>query len=148
MEGERSHHCANPAPQSAALPSQHGILYVHFVPIWCVFVSGLLDLANSYCETQLKRLCERIIKQGITVENAAMLLAAALKYEAQVRNQPNAHVDIFFCLCYWRGLRRERGKSPGELPYGRIGDARWKMLSKGDRSGRGPSLIRPLKDNT
>ena len=50
-------------------------------------VSGLLDLANSYCETQLKCLCERIIKQGITVDNAAMLLAAALKYEAQVRNQ-------------------------------------------------------------
>lgn len=50
-------------------------------------VSGLLDLANSYCETQLKCLCERIIKQGITVDNAAMLLAAALKYEAQVRNR-------------------------------------------------------------
>lgn len=44
-------------------------------------------MANSYCETQLKRLCERIIKQGITVDNAAMLLAAALKYEASVRNQ-------------------------------------------------------------
>jgi len=50
-------------------------------------VSGLLDLANSYCETQLKCLCQRIIRQGITVDNAAMLLAAALKYEAQVRNQ-------------------------------------------------------------
>ncbi|XP_078613708.1 RCC1 and BTB domain-containing protein 1-like isoform X1 [Branchiostoma floridae x Branchiostoma japonicum] len=44
---------------------------------------GLLDLANSYCEQQLKKLCERIIKQGITVENAAMLLAAAIKYEAR-----------------------------------------------------------------
>ena len=44
-------------------------------------------MANSYCETQLKRLCERIIKQGITVDNAAMLLAAALKYEAVVRNK-------------------------------------------------------------
>ena len=53
-----------------------------------VFFAGLLDLANSYCEKQLKRLCERIIKQGITVDNAAMLLAAALKYEARVRNQP------------------------------------------------------------
>ena len=51
------------------------------------FLAGLLDLANSYCETQLKRLCERIIKQGITVDNAAMLLAAALKYEAVVRNK-------------------------------------------------------------
>uniref|UniRef100_T1IZ19 acetylcholinesterase n=1 Tax=Strigamia maritima TaxID=126957 RepID=T1IZ19_STRMM len=44
---------------------------------------GLLDLANSYCEQQLKRQCERIIKQGITVENAAMLYAAARKYEAE-----------------------------------------------------------------
>lgn len=44
-------------------------------------------MANSYCETQLKRLCERIIKQGITIDNAAMLLAAALKYEATVRNE-------------------------------------------------------------
>ncbi|EDO27021.1 predicted protein, partial [Nematostella vectensis] len=44
---------------------------------------GLLDLANSYCESHLKQLCERIIKQGITVENAAMLMAAAIKYEAK-----------------------------------------------------------------
>lgn len=43
---------------------------------------GVLDLANSYCETQLKRLCEGIIKQGITVDNAVMLFAAAVKYEA------------------------------------------------------------------
>ncbi len=27
---------------------------------------GLLDLANSYCEQQLKKRCERIIKQGIS----------------------------------------------------------------------------------
>ena len=60
------------------------------------FLAGLLDLANSYCETQLKRLCERIIKQGITVDNAAMLLAAALKYEAVVRSEPR----ICFLKCY------------------------------------------------
>ncbi|XP_074657559.1 RCC1 and BTB domain-containing protein 1-like [Tubulanus polymorphus] len=44
---------------------------------------GLLDLANAYCEDQLKRLCERIIKQGITIDNAAMLYAAAVKYQAK-----------------------------------------------------------------
>ncbi|XP_072035164.1 RCC1 and BTB domain-containing protein 1-like [Amphiura filiformis] len=44
---------------------------------------GLLDLANSYCEYHLKKLCERIIKQGINVENTAMLLAAAIKYDAE-----------------------------------------------------------------
>lgn len=42
---------------------------------------GLLDLAESYCETELKRQCKRIIKQGITVESAAMLLAAAIEYK-------------------------------------------------------------------
>jgi RCC1 and BTB domain-containing protein len=41
-------------------------------------------LANAYCETQLKRRCEHIIKQGITVENAAMLYASAIQYNAKV----------------------------------------------------------------
>ena len=44
---------------------------------------GLLDLANSYCELQLKRRCERIIRQGITVDNVAMLYATAIKYQAE-----------------------------------------------------------------
>ena len=43
---------------------------------------GLLDLANSYCETSLKRRCEELIMQGITVENASMLYATAIKYLA------------------------------------------------------------------
>ncbi|XP_072180243.1 RCC1 and BTB domain-containing protein 1-like [Diadema setosum] len=43
---------------------------------------GLLDLANSYCESHLKKQCERIIKQGINIENAALLLAASIRYEA------------------------------------------------------------------
>ena len=47
-------------------------------------IVGLLDLANAYCEPQLKRLSEMIIKNGITVQNAIMLLAAALKYDAEV----------------------------------------------------------------
>jgi len=44
---------------------------------------GLLDLANSYCEQQLKRRCERIIRQGIKVDNVAMLYATAIKYQAK-----------------------------------------------------------------
>lgn len=48
--------------------------------------TGLLDLANSYCEAQLKKHCECIIKHGITVENVAMLYAAAIKYAAKVIN--------------------------------------------------------------
>lgn len=43
---------------------------------------GLLDLANAYCEPQLKRLSEKIIKNGITIQNAIILLAAARKYDA------------------------------------------------------------------
>ena len=45
---------------------------------------GLLDLANSYCELQLKRRCERIIRQGITVDNVAMLYATAIKYQVSL----------------------------------------------------------------
>lgn len=44
---------------------------------------GLLDLANAYCEASLKRICEQIIKKGITTENVAMLYAAAVKFEAK-----------------------------------------------------------------
>lgn len=49
-----------------------------------VACAGLLDLATSYCENRLKRLCQHIIKSGITVENAFMLLSAAVRYDAEV----------------------------------------------------------------
>lgn len=52
-----------------------------------VIFSGLLDLANAYCEEALKRDCERIIRHGITTENAAMLYAVAIKYEATVSSR-------------------------------------------------------------
>ena len=35
----------------------------YMIVIVCVL--GLLDLANSYCEQQLKRRCERIIRQAV-----------------------------------------------------------------------------------
>ncbi|XP_061925741.1 RCC1 and BTB domain-containing protein 1 isoform X2 [Entelurus aequoreus] len=44
---------------------------------------GLLDLATSYCENRLKRLCQHVIKRGITVENAFTLLSAAVRYDAE-----------------------------------------------------------------
>ncbi|KAM9804977.1 RCC1 and BTB domain-containing protein 1 [Neosynchiropus ocellatus] len=44
---------------------------------------GLLDLATSYCENRLKRLCQHIIKRGITVNNAFILLSAAVRYDAE-----------------------------------------------------------------
>ncbi|XP_035730999.1 RCC1 and BTB domain-containing protein 1-like isoform X1 [Vespa mandarinia] len=43
----------------------------------------LLDLANVYCETQLKRRCVQIIKQGITVLNVAYLYRTAMNYNIQ-----------------------------------------------------------------
>jgi RCC1 and BTB domain-containing protein len=42
---------------------------------------GLLDLANCYCELGLKEKCAAIIRKGITVDNAAVLYAAALRFE-------------------------------------------------------------------
>lgn len=44
---------------------------------------GLLDLANAYGETELKHLCERVIKTGIRVENVATVYAAAIKCDAK-----------------------------------------------------------------
>lgn len=51
----------------------------------CVSAAGLLDLATSYCENRLKRLCQHIIKRGITIENAFTLLSAAIRYDAEVQ---------------------------------------------------------------
>ncbi|XP_058040409.1 RCC1 and BTB domain-containing protein 1-like [Ahaetulla prasina] len=44
---------------------------------------GLLDLAISYCENRLKKLCQHLIKRRITVENAFSLLSAAVRYSAE-----------------------------------------------------------------
>jgi hypothetical protein len=54
----------------------------------------LLELANAYCEVQLKKRCEQIIKQGITVENAAVLYSTAIAYEAKVSMSVNIYVKI------------------------------------------------------
>ncbi|XP_043927005.1 RCC1 and BTB domain-containing protein 1 isoform X2 [Protopterus annectens] len=44
---------------------------------------GLLDLATSYCENRLKKLCQQLIKTGITAENAFLLFSAAVKFDAK-----------------------------------------------------------------
>ncbi|KAH9512730.1 RCC1 and BTB domain-containing protein 1 [Bulinus truncatus] len=44
---------------------------------------GLLDLSNAYCEELLKMKCEALIRQSISMENVAMLYAAAIKFGAQ-----------------------------------------------------------------
>ncbi|KAK2856816.1 hypothetical protein Q5P01_005551 [Channa striata] len=58
-------------------------LYTDTVDISPEDAIGLLDLATSYCENRLKRLCQQIIKRGITVENAFTLLSAAIRYDAE-----------------------------------------------------------------
>lgn len=44
---------------------------------------GLLELANAYCESDLKFKCERLIRHGISVENVSLIYSAAIKYEAK-----------------------------------------------------------------
>ena len=46
---------------------------------------GLLDLADSYCEKQLKRTCERLLWQSVSIDNVTSLIAVAYKYKAEVR---------------------------------------------------------------
>ncbi|CAG2163500.1 unnamed protein product [Oppiella nova] len=41
----------------------------------------LLDLAESYCETDLKIKCVRLIRKGITIENVSLIYAAAIRYK-------------------------------------------------------------------
>ncbi|NP_001084549.2 regulator of chromosome condensation (RCC1) and BTB (POZ) domain containing protein 1 S homeolog [Xenopus laevis] len=58
-------------------------LYTDIVDLPPEDAIGLLDLATSYCEDRLKKLCQDIIKRGITVDNAFLLLSAAVRYEAE-----------------------------------------------------------------
>uniref|UniRef100_A0A8C3B7U0 RCC1 and BTB domain containing protein 1 n=1 Tax=Cairina moschata TaxID=8855 RepID=A0A8C3B7U0_CAIMO len=58
-------------------------LYTDCVDLLPEDAIGLLDLATSYCENRLKKLCQHIIKRGITVENAFSLLSAAVRYDAE-----------------------------------------------------------------
>ena len=46
--------------------------------------AGLLDLADSYCELQLKQKCEVLIWQQVSIENVAMLIAMTTKYKTKV----------------------------------------------------------------
>ena len=63
-------------------------------------LAGLLDLANLYCEEKLKKKCERLIKQSISVDNAAMLLDASIKYNAKVSNVANSPLLNYYDQSY------------------------------------------------
>lgn len=49
------------------------------------FVAGLLDLANAYCEPDLKSRCQHLMRQSVNIDNVAILYETALRYEAQVK---------------------------------------------------------------
>ena len=72
--------------------------------------AGLLDLANAYCETRLKHICERIIRQGIGVDNAAMLYSAAIKYDAKVNHPSPGRKSMFFMQVFVYFFCLIRGK--------------------------------------
>ena len=58
--------------------------------------SELLDLANAYCEQQLKELCEQILKHGVNVDNVATLYSTAITHQSEVSLTP---ISIT-CCCY------------------------------------------------
>uniref|UniRef100_A0A8C5LWE2 BTB domain-containing protein n=1 Tax=Leptobrachium leishanense TaxID=445787 RepID=A0A8C5LWE2_9ANUR len=63
-------------------------LYTDVVALPSEDALELLDLATSYCEDGLKKLCQQIICKGITVDNAFMLLSAAVRYNAEELEEP------------------------------------------------------------
>lgn len=43
----------------------------------------LLSLADAYSESQLKRRCIQMIRQGITIENVAFLYSTSIEYKVK-----------------------------------------------------------------
>lgn len=73
-------------------------------------VKGLLDLADSYCEKHLKRRCERLLWQSVSVENVTSLISIASKYKAEVGLRCKRREDE---------IERGKGGSGGNIGRGR-----------------------------
>jgi RCC1 and BTB domain-containing protein len=58
-------------------------IYTNTVEIRLEDAIELYDLANSYCEEDLKQKCAEIIKNEISVVNAFTLFSSAVKYNSQ-----------------------------------------------------------------
>lgn len=56
----------------------------HTLNIFTWYRIEMLRLSDSYCERQLKRLCEKIIWQNMSVENVTYLMMVADKFKAEV----------------------------------------------------------------
>lgn len=79
-----------PAEEAVGKKGMIGIELLEHVQDICsiffVFIRiDLLKLANYYCEVKLRNQCEVLIKQSITIENAARLYSSAIQYNAKVR---------------------------------------------------------------
>ena len=69
-----------------------GVLLLRVCP------TELLHLSDSYCERQLKRACEKILWQSVSVENVTGLIAVADKYKAEVSLPYYEHFQERKCL--------------------------------------------------
>ncbi|KYQ51913.1 RCC1 and BTB domain-containing protein 1 [Trachymyrmex zeteki] len=58
-------------------------LYTDIIDLPLEKASELLDLAEEYCESNLKQHCIQLIKQGITVSNVAYFYRIAVKHNAK-----------------------------------------------------------------
>uniref|UniRef100_A0A1I7XCX1 BTB domain-containing protein n=1 Tax=Heterorhabditis bacteriophora TaxID=37862 RepID=A0A1I7XCX1_HETBA len=70
-----------------------------------VVLLGLLELANCYCEMGLKVKCAAIIQKGITIDNAALLYATAVKYDVPTLEEYCFH----FCLNHMTAVTQSEG---------------------------------------
>ena len=58
---------------------------VKYKLLYLTLSAGVLELADSYCEKELKKRCEKLIWQNVTTDNVATLMTVASKYRTNVR---------------------------------------------------------------
>ena len=62
----------------------------------CEFlIADLLEIADRYCESELKSECEQVLIRQISVENVLALYSLGLRYQTKVYNISNPYVHIF-----------------------------------------------------
>lgn len=69
------------------------IISVHIFLSFIIFLD-LLELSDCYCESELKKKCELLLKRTVSVENAIALYTIALRYQAKVM-----YMYTVYCTC-------------------------------------------------
>ena len=87
-----------------------------------------MDLADSYCEQRLKRVCEDLIKRSVSIENVSNLLAAAVKYNATVSNLKILVISQLGFLNEWRHSGNGQKVGPFQGPV--ASDGFWNLKKK------------------